>query len=99
MVEVDGKVKLTTTLVPSASNTFLVLYIVPDEDGYTVFDYGAMIEEWGYRTFSDLEAFLRKNPYGTGGIRHNDVFFFCDYPKNLNVQMAINDFVRFFCRV
>ena len=84
--------------VPVALRTvfnFLVLYIIPNEDGYTITDDGSMLEDYS-RTGSCFNVFTERYPNENYGIVHNNSFFYKEYPNDYNVRMAIDDFVHFF---
>lgn len=97
--EEEGKAVITTPLSLRTACTFLTLYIVPSGDGFTVFDDGAMFEEWGYgSTHADFERYTKNPANKTWGIQIGEEFFYKDYPNDHSVLMAIDHFVRFFAR-
>ena len=84
-------------LAMDISWNLLTLYIVPTDKGYIISDEGGLFKE---RMRGGEEYYFKKycenEERCTYGIKVKDGYFYKEFPRNYNPQVAISDFIRFF---
>ena len=91
--------KFTEITVPVAMDmnyNLLKLRIIPVEKGYIICDDGKAFKKFNDTTEYYYKLFVEKNPDRHYQIKLKGDIICKQYPDNFNIQVAINEFVRFF---
>ncbi|HBP43338.1 MAG TPA: hypothetical protein DD621_01440 [Clostridiales bacterium] len=87
--------EITVPVAMDINHNLLKLYIKQLDNGYMIYDDGQLFKEYNSTTQYYYNLFINNNEHNYD-IKLKDDRFYKTYPDNFNIQVAINEFVRFF---
>ena len=95
-IKKDKFVEIVVPVAMDINYNLLKLTIIPLENGYVICDDGKTFKNFNNSTDYYLNLFNEKNPNHSFEIKLKNDRIFKQYPDNFNIQVAVNEFVRFF---
>ena len=91
-----GFVEIKLPVAIRLYNDCLILKILPIKDGYVISDIGDTFSDFNENTKYYYDLFMEKDKHDHYGIKLHKEIILKKYNDNFNINVAINEFVRFF---
>lgn len=95
-IEKENYVELKLPVAIKMFKSCLLLRIIPMKDGFAISDDGFTFYDFNEDSNYYFDLFMEKDENYHYDIKLNGNFFYKKYPSNYNINVAINEFIRFF---
>ncbi|MBQ8425445.1 MAG: hypothetical protein IJX17_05440 [Clostridia bacterium] len=95
-IQKENFIEITVPIVTKMNNSIVKLYITTTNDGYKISDDGLTFEEFSFDTKHYFNIFMEKNVNRHFKMQLDKDTIFKEYPYDFNIEVAVNEFARFF---
>lgn len=95
-IQKSNYVEMRIPIILNIYDSFLILHFYSSENEYIISDDGKTFYEFSKSTKYYLEMFMNNKKEKYQNIKLSNDFIFTKYPDNFNINVALDEFIRFF---